>query len=61
MGRILRWLGIGLAAAVTLAFAVGVAARLGAEIQRKYDAGDAETAVRGEKVWFFRMDPRAPA
>ena len=35
--------------------------RLGAEVQRKYAAGDAEAAVAGEKVWFFRMDPRPAA
>jgi len=35
--------------------------RLGAEVLRKYGAGDAETAVAGEKVWFFRMDPRPAA
>ena len=35
--------------------------RLGTEVQRKYGAGDAEAAVAGEKVWFFRLDPRPPA
>ncbi len=34
---------------------------LGAELARKYGVGDAEAAVAGRDVWFFRMDPRSPA
>lgn len=35
--------------------------RLGAEVARKYGVGDAESAVAGRDVWFFRMDPRPAA
>src|SRR5262249_52302174 len=39
----------------------GVLARLGAELARKYGAGDPDSAVAGEKVWIFRLDPRPAA
>src|SRR5262249_27986077 len=35
--------------------------RLGAEVERKYGAGNEEAAVAGEEVWFFRLDPRPSA
>jgi len=35
--------------------------RLGTEVARKYGVGDAEAAVAGRDVWFFRMDPRPAA
>jgi hypothetical protein len=31
---------------------------LGDEVARKYGVGDAQAAVDGRDVWFFRMDPR---
>lgn len=35
--------------------------RLGDEVARKYGVGDAEAALAGRDVWFFRMDPRPAA